>query len=119
MCRCLQGFDAAEELVSKVFPVGKLGNGTGKLLFKSCSGGGEVKFLERKSILITCLLDLNDPFEMRPAWIQDHEARYTKELDCPGLRVSSRSRALIFSRGLFVPARLLLRRGGFINGGVQ
>src|SRR5438477_8195375 len=44
-------------------------------LFKFCTASGAIKILEGNSIFITSPLDLNDPFEMRPAWTGEHEAR--------------------------------------------
>lgn len=44
-------------------------------LFKFCTASGAIKILEGNSIFITSPLDLNDPFEMRPAWTDEHEAR--------------------------------------------
>jgi hypothetical protein len=42
-------------------------------LCKFCSAEGAAKILENNCIFITSPMDLNDPFEMRPAWTQSHE----------------------------------------------
>ena len=47
-----------------------------KTLFKFCTAPGAIAVLERNAIFITSPLDLNDPFEMRPAWTNAHEARH-------------------------------------------
>lgn len=44
-------------------------------LFKFCRAEGGIAILRHKSIFITSPLDLNDPFEMRPAWTDAHEKR--------------------------------------------
>jgi hypothetical protein len=44
-------------------------------LFKFCSADSAVAILEHGQIFITSPLDLNDPFEMRPGWTEEHEAR--------------------------------------------
>ena len=45
-------------------------------LYKFCSADGAIKTLSGKSIFITSPLDLNDPFEMRPSWTQEHQEIY-------------------------------------------
>lgn len=44
--------------------------------FKFSNAEGVKAILDHKSIFVTSPLDLNDPFEMRPAWTQEHEDRY-------------------------------------------
>jgi hypothetical protein len=47
-------------------------------LCKFCSAQGASNILRLNSIFITSPLDLNDPFEMRPCWTNEHElAAYT------------------------------------------
>ena len=45
-------------------------------LFKFCTAPGAIAVLEGNAIFITSPLDLNDPFEMRPAWTDAHQARH-------------------------------------------
>ena len=45
-------------------------------MFKFSSADGVIKVLQYKSIFVTSPLDLNNPFEMRPAWTQGHVDRY-------------------------------------------
>jgi hypothetical protein len=45
------------------------------IFFKFCSGDGAAAILGTNSIFVTSPLDLNDPFEMRPAWTDDHVKR--------------------------------------------
>jgi hypothetical protein len=50
-------------------------------LFKFCSADGAAAILAGGQIFVTSPLDLNDPFEMRPGWTTEHEARqYQNEL---------------------------------------
>ena len=44
-------------------------------LFKFCSADGAKGILENNCVFVTSPLDLNDPFEMRPAWTAEHERR--------------------------------------------
>ena len=44
-------------------------------LFKFCSADSAKGILENNCVFVTSPLDLNDPFEMRPAWTADHEHR--------------------------------------------
>jgi Protein of unknown function (DUF2971) len=46
-----------------------------KLLFKFCSAECAAAILEHNQIFITSPLDLNDPFEMRPGWTDEHASR--------------------------------------------
>ena len=48
-------------------------------LCKFCTADGAAKILEFNSIFITSPLDLNDPFEMRPAWTNTHELEQHEE----------------------------------------
>lgn len=48
-------------------------------LFKFCTSEGAKAVLSSKSIFITSPLDLNDPFEMRPAWTDEHERRHIED----------------------------------------
>ncbi len=48
-------------------------------LFKFCTAAGGAKILETRSIFITSPLDLNDPFEMRPAWTDAHSERHHQD----------------------------------------
>lgn len=50
-----------------------------KVLFKFCSGDGAVNILNGNAIFVTSPLDLNDPFEMRPAWTGEHERRFYQD----------------------------------------
>lgn len=50
-----------------------------KVLFKFCSGDGAGHILRRNEIFVTSPLDLNDPFEMRPAWTEEHEKRFLQD----------------------------------------
>ena len=50
-----------------------------KALFKFSSGSGAVDILDGGSIFITSPLDMNDPFEMRPAWTNAHQARFRQD----------------------------------------
>src|SRR5208282_5400786 len=45
-------------------------------LFKFCTAPGAIAVLEGNAMFITSPLDLNDPFEMRPAWTDAHQARH-------------------------------------------
>jgi Protein of unknown function (DUF2971) len=47
-----------------------------KTLLKFCSAPGAIAVLEGNAIFITSPLDFNDPFEMRPAWTNAHQARH-------------------------------------------
>jgi hypothetical protein len=49
------------------------------LFSKFCTAQGAAKILSGNSIFITSPLDLNDPFEMRPAWRKEHEENQFKE----------------------------------------
>lgn len=49
------------------------------ILFKFCSGAGAVSILKGNSIFVTSPLDLNDPFEMRPAWTDQHQQRHFQD----------------------------------------
>src|SRR5258706_187178 len=51
----------------------------GKVLFKFCSASGAAAILKGNAIFVTSPLDLNDPFEMRPGWTDDHEARFSRD----------------------------------------
>jgi hypothetical protein len=44
-------------------------------LFKFCSAEGAAAILEHNQIFVTSPLDLNDPFEMRPGWTDEHASR--------------------------------------------
>src|SRR4051794_17155942 len=48
-------------------------------LFKFCHADGAEKILGFESLFITSPLDLNDPFEMRPAWTDAHESRFFRD----------------------------------------
>lgn len=48
-------------------------------LFKFCSAAGCAAILRDKRIFVTSPLDLNDPFEMRPAWTDAHEERFHQD----------------------------------------
>ena len=50
-----------------------------KILFKFCSGVGAISILKGNSIFITSPLDLNDPFEMRPGWTDEHQKRHFQD----------------------------------------
>lgn len=45
-------------------------------VFKFCTAAGGIKILQNRSLFITSPLDLNDPFEMRPAWTDEHAQRH-------------------------------------------
>jgi hypothetical protein len=47
-----------------------------KNLFKFCTAPSAIAVLEGNALFITSPLDLNDPFEMRPAWTNAHQARH-------------------------------------------
>lgn len=49
------------------------------VLFKFCAGAGAVSILKGNSIFITSPLDLNDPFEMRPGWTDQHQQRHFQD----------------------------------------
>lgn len=49
------------------------------VLFKFCSGAGAISILKDNSIFITSPLDLNDPFEMRPGWTDEHQKRHFQD----------------------------------------
>jgi hypothetical protein len=49
------------------------------VLFKFCSGAGAISILKGNSIFITSPLDLNDPFEMRPGWTDEHQNRHFQD----------------------------------------
>jgi hypothetical protein len=49
------------------------------VLFKFCSGAGAISILKGNSIFITSPLDLNDPFEMRPGWTDEHQKRHFQD----------------------------------------
>lgn len=42
-------------------------------LCKFTSAGAALKMLKGNVVFITSPMDLNDPFEMRPSWRQEHE----------------------------------------------
>jgi hypothetical protein len=48
-------------------------------LCKFGNADGAAKILEFNTIFITSPLDLNDPFEMRPAWTNTHELEQFEE----------------------------------------
>ena len=48
-------------------------------VFKFCSAAGGAAILRHQSLFITGPLDLNDPFEMRPAWTDAHEQRHRED----------------------------------------
>ena len=50
-----------------------------KTVFKFCTAGGGAAILRSRSLFITSPLDLNDPFEMRPAWTDAHEQRHHED----------------------------------------
>lgn len=54
-------------------------------LFKFCTGTGAAAILENRSIFITSPLDLNDPFEMRPAWTDAHDKRHHNDQETRNL----------------------------------
>ncbi len=45
-------------------------------VFKFCTAAGGIAVLQNRSLFITSPLDLNDPFEMRPAWTDAHANRH-------------------------------------------
>jgi hypothetical protein len=45
-------------------------------VFKFCSAEGGAAILRNKCIFVTSPLDLNDAFEMRPAWTNEHQERH-------------------------------------------
>lgn len=47
-----------------------------KALFKFCTAPGAIAILEGNAVFISSPLDLNDPFEMRPAWTDAHQERH-------------------------------------------
>src|SRR5258708_16428919 len=49
------------------------------IVFKFSSAAGGAAILRSRSLFITSPLDLNDPFEMRPAWTDAHELRHHKD----------------------------------------
>jgi hypothetical protein len=49
------------------------------VLFKFCSGAGAISILKGNSVFITSPLDLNDPFEMRPSWTDEHQKRHFQD----------------------------------------
>jgi len=49
------------------------------VLFKFCSGDSGVRILKGHSVFVTSPLDLNDPFEMRPGWTDNHEQRFAAD----------------------------------------
>lgn len=51
------------------------------IFFKFCSGAGAVSILKRNAIFITSPLDLNDPFEMRPGWTDEHQKRHFQDVE--------------------------------------
>lgn len=48
-------------------------------LFKFCSAASGAAILRHNSVFVTSPLDLNDPFEMRPAWTTEHEERHRQD----------------------------------------
>ena len=48
-------------------------------VFKFCTAAGGIAILQNRSIFITSPLDLNDPFEMRPAWTDEHAQRHHED----------------------------------------
>jgi hypothetical protein len=48
-------------------------------VFKFCSAAGGAAILRHQSLFISSPLDLNDPFEMRPAWTDAHEQRHRED----------------------------------------
>ncbi|MES2595585.1 MAG: DUF2971 domain-containing protein [Verrucomicrobiota bacterium] len=51
------------------------------LLYKFSTAEGALAILKFNSIFVTSPLDLNDPFEMRPAWTSEHELRQFQNED--------------------------------------
>lgn len=49
------------------------------VLFKFCTAVGGIAILQNRSLFITSPLDLNDPFEMRPAWTDAHAQRHHED----------------------------------------
>ncbi len=49
------------------------------LVYKFCNATVGESIIETKRLYITSPLDLNDPFEMRPAWTEHHEKRSHEE----------------------------------------
>lgn len=49
------------------------------IVFKFCTAAGGAAILRSRSLFITSPLDLNDPFEMRPAWTDAHEKRHLED----------------------------------------
>ena len=45
-------------------------------VFKFCTASGGAEILRNRSLFVTSPLDLNDPFEMRPAWTDAHAQRH-------------------------------------------
>ena len=50
-----------------------------RILFKFCCGDSAIRVLRGNAIFVTSPLDLNDPFEMRPAWTEEHEQRFFRD----------------------------------------
>ena len=48
-------------------------------VFKFCTAVGGIAILQNRSLFITSPLDLNDPFEMRPAWTDEHAQRHHED----------------------------------------
>jgi hypothetical protein len=51
-----------------------------KTLFKFSGADGAIAILRHNSLFITSPLDLNDPFEMRPAWTDAHQERHSANI---------------------------------------
>lgn len=73
-------------------------------VFKFCSAMGGASILRNRSLFITSPLDLNDPFEMRPAWTDAHEQRHREDREL-------RNRAMVGSP-IFVATESGLRPMG-------
>jgi hypothetical protein len=77
-------------------------------LFKFCTSEGGAKILANRSIFITSPLDLNDPFEMRPAWTDAHSKRHQEDQATRNQMVEGMP-LLIATEDGFTPAGTMLR----------
>jgi hypothetical protein len=69
-------------------------------LFKFCNGTGGAAILKERSVFITSPLDLNDPFEMRPAWTDAHAKRHHDDQETRNRKFAGKPMFVAMSDGL-------------------
>lgn len=69
-------------------------------LFKFCTAKGARRMLQSRSIYISSPLDLNDPFEMRPAWTNEHAERAWTEQELKNRAIEGHPIAICTEDGI-------------------